>query len=198
MNAERVTRKVLLALGVLLLGGLAHAEERIEPMLDDDGLYKQSWFLSSFLDLREDLSEAQSAGKRFVVLWEQKGCPYCRDLHTINFADPKINRYVRENFVILQLNLWGDREVTDFDGETLPEKEIARKWGVLFTPTMQFFVEQYEVKPGKGGREQMVWVLPGYFRKGHFLGSFEYVKHRIYEKQHFQKFIAERLASESN
>ncbi|KAA3628431.1 MAG: thioredoxin [Proteobacteria bacterium] len=148
--------------------------------------------------MREDLAEAQAAGKRFAVVWEQKGCPYCRDLHTINFADPKINKYVRENFVILQLNLWGDREVTDFDGKALPEKEIARKWGVLFTPTVHFFVENSEVKAGKGGREQMAWIMPGYFRKTHFLGSFEYVKNRIYEKQDFQKFIAEKLATESS
>lgn len=187
-------------LGLLLfltLGGV-QAAERIEPTLGDDGLYHQSWFLESFLDLREDLAEAQAAGKRFAVLWEQKGCPYCRDLHTVNFADPKINQYARENFVILQLNMWGDREVTDFDGEALPEKELARKWGVVFTPTMQFFVEKSELKEGKGGRDQMAWVMPGYFRKLHFLGSFEFVKNRIYDQQHFQKYIAEKLAAPSS
>lgn len=194
---ETVVRAVLV-LGWLFAAGALAAEERIEPILGDDGLYHQSWFAQSFLDMREDLAEAQAAGKRFAVVWEQKGCPYCRDMHTINFADPRINKYVRENFVILQLNLWGDREVTDFDGEALPEKEIARKWGVLFTPTMQFFVENGELKAGKSGREQMAWIMPGYFRKTHFLGSFEYVKNRIYEKQHFQKFIAEKLATESS
>ncbi len=184
-----------LLVGALLWLGMAHAEERIEPVLGDDGLYHQEWFLVSFLDMRDDLKEAQAAGKRFAVLWEQKGCPYCRDLHQINFADPKINHYVRDNFVIVQLNLWGSREVTDFDGEVLPEKDMARKWGVVFTPTMQFFAEANEVKAGKGGRDQMIWVMPGYFRKGHFMASFEYVKQRRYETQHFQNYIAERLAA---
>jgi len=198
MLDRHVQVRSLLVAVLVIWSGWLQAEERIEPTLGDDGLYHQSWFLESFLDMREDLAEAQAAGKRFVVLWEQRGCPYCRDLHTINFADPKINQYVRDNFVVLQLNLWGSREVTDFDGEVLPEKEIARKWGVLFTPTMQFFVENHELKSGASGREQIAWIMPGYFRKTHFQGSFEYVKHRIYEKQHFQKFIAEKLASESS
>lgn len=191
-RSRHTVSAMIITLVLMLSFSTVQSEESIKSTLGDDGLYHQSWFLSSFLDLKEDLAEAQAEGKRFVVLWEQKGCPYCRDMHLINFADPEINRYVRENFVVLQLNLWGDREVTDFDGETLREKEIARKWGVLFTPTMHFFIEEGELKDGKGGRDQMAWVLPGYFQKGHFLGSFEYVKNRLYEKQHFQKFIADK------
>jgi len=197
LKKQRSVISMVLGLVLVLPFVTVHSAESIKPILGDDGLYHQSWFLTSFMDLKEDLAEAQAEGKRFAVLWEQKGCPYCRDLHTINFADPKINKYVRENFVVLQLNMWGDREVTDFDGETLPEKAIARKWGVVFTPTMQFFVEESELKAGKGGRDQMVWMMPGYFRKGHFLGSFEFVKERIYEKRHFQKYIGEKLAAES-
>ncbi len=159
----------------------------------DDGLHKQPWFLESFLDLREDLAEAQGAGKRFAVIWEQKGCPYCADVHTKNFTIEPVNRYVRDNFVMVQLNLWGDREVTDFDGEVLPEKELARKWGVVFTPTVHFFVEQHELQPDRAGNKQLASVMPGYFRPFHFISMFEFVRERRYEKQHFQKYIAEKV-----
>ena len=34
-----------------------------QPILTDDGLYKQPWFLESFLDLSDDLEEAAKEGK---------------------------------------------------------------------------------------------------------------------------------------
>ena len=36
----------------------------------------------------------------------------------------------------------GAREVTDFDGQVLPEKELARKYGVPGTPTIQFLPDR--------------------------------------------------------
>jgi len=173
----------------------------------DDGLYKQEWFLDSFLELRDDLAEAQREGKRFVIFWEQKGCPYCKKVHTVNLALPEINRYVGEHFSVLQLNLWGDRKVTDFDGEVLAEKDLARKWGVVFTPTLHFFVEEHELKSGKSGgesankpgNEQLAAMMPGYFRPFHFMRMFEYVYDRHYDRVHFQKYItetAERMRAE--
>ena len=33
-----------------------------------------------------------------------------------NFRIPEIVDYIKKNFVVLQLTLWGDREVTDFNG----------------------------------------------------------------------------------
>ena len=74
-------------------------------------------------------------------MWELRGCPYCRETHLINFAKPEIENYIKERFEILQLNIIGSREVTDFDGEKLSEKAFAQKYGVRFTPTFQFFPE---------------------------------------------------------
>ena len=113
--------------GFAFFGFGANAEDPVEPILTDDGLYTQEWFLDSFLDLGEDLDEAAAEGKRFAVMWELKGCPYCKETHFVNFADPAINQYVRENFVILQLNYLGSRLVTDFDGEELEERELRGK-----------------------------------------------------------------------
>ncbi|MBO0237235.1 thioredoxin family protein, partial [Vibrio parahaemolyticus] len=78
----------------------------------------QPWFLESFLELASDLQEAAGQGKRFAILWELKGCPACKRAHLVNFSNPAIVAFVRERFEILQLNIIGAREVTDFDGET--------------------------------------------------------------------------------
>ncbi len=176
-----------LATGVV--GGMVAAAGRIEPILGEDGMYHQSWFVNSFLDLKEDLAEAAEAGKRFVVMWEQRGCPYCRETHMVNFARPDINHYVRDNFAVLQLDLFGSREVTDFDGEAMEERALARKWGIVFTPTIMFFAESVGQVEGKSGAQAEVARMPGYFKPFHFITMFEYVKESAYERQHFQKFL---------
>ena len=176
-----------LATGVV--GGMVAAAGRIEPILGEDGMYHQSWFVNSFLDLKEDLAEAAEAGKRFVVMWEQRGCPYCRETHMVNFARPEISHYVRDNFAVLQLDLFGSREVTDFDGEAMEERALARKWGIVFTPTIMFFAESVAEVEGKTGAQAEVTRMPGYFKPFHFITMFEYVKESAYERQHFQKFL---------
>ena len=124
-------------LALSLVGGRARAE----PVLTEDGLYRQPWFLESFLELADDLAAAANSGKRFAVMWELRGCPYCRETHLVNFARADIADYIKANFDILQLNIIGSRKVTDFDGTEISEKALAAKYGVRFTPTFQFFPE---------------------------------------------------------
>lgn len=182
---------LVVALGMLLPApGRAYAGEKsYAPVLNDDGLYQQPWFLDSFLDLREDLAEAAAAGKRFAVIWELKGCPYCKETHLVNFADPEIQDYVRANFEILQLNLAGARRVTDFDGEEIEERALARKYGVHFTPTVQFFPADPASLSAAGGQEVEVARMPGYFRPPHFLAMFRYVRERAYETTNFRDYL---------
>lgn len=160
------------------------------PETGDDGLHKQAWFQETFFDLKEDLTEAKAQGKRLVIIWEQRGCPYCRKTHEINFRIPRIANYVKDNFFVLQLNMWGDREVTDFDGEVLPEKDFARKNRVLFTPTFQFFPENAEEAMGKPAWQAEIHRMPGYFWPFHFYFQFRYVKENGYIGQpSFQRWL---------
>ena len=139
MGDESMLTRRGLILGGAALAGLAVPRARAAAVLTDDGLYRQPWFLESFLELGDDLEGAGKAGKRFAVMWELRGCPYCRETHLVNFARPDIAAFVRENFDVLQLNVVGSRKVTDFDGSELGEKQFAARYGVHFTPTIQFF-----------------------------------------------------------
>src|SRR5215831_13224161 len=78
---------------------------RVAPIRTDDGLYRQSWFQLSFVDLSEDFADAKAAGKRLAVLFQQRGCVYCASLHNDVLAAKSINDYVRENFAAVQLDL---------------------------------------------------------------------------------------------
>lgn len=190
-------KKFLLALVALVGFAMpAAAAEKYVAKVNDDGLYHQEWFIHSFLDLREDLADATKANKRFAIIWEQKGCPYCRDIHTVNFADDKVRNWIKDRYHVLQLNLWGDREVTDFDGQVLTEKELARKYRVIFTPTMQFFPETVAEMTGKKAEGVEVARMPGYFHNFHFLAMHEYVWDKRYAKgQEFQRYIQEKVAA---
>lgn len=159
-------------------------------VVNDDGLHIQPWFMETFLDLAEDKAEAEADGKHFAVLFEQRGCPYCREMHQVNFAREDITGYVKSNFGVLQLNMWGSREVTDFDGEALEERDLARKWNVNFTPTIVFLK-----KGGSGTAPEMeVLRMPGYFKPFHFISMFEYVAEAKYEGgEGFQRYLQEKF-----
>ncbi len=169
---------------------------RVEPTKEEDGLYHQSWFQLSFLNLKDDFAEAKAAGKRFAVIFEQRGCPYCIKLHTELLAQRYINDYVRQNFTILQLDLWGAREVTDFDGTVLPERALAERWGVIFTPTVVFFKDDLSGLEGKWGRElEAIERLPLSYGRDTFYDLFVWVRHKLYERdRNFQRFHISRIA----
>lgn len=160
-----------------------------EPILTDDGLYKQPWFLESFLELADDLDEAQKAGKRFVVMWELKGCPYCKETHFVNFAREDISSYIKGNFVVLQLNIIGSRKVKDFDGQELSEKELAAKYGIRFTPTFQFFDENVAALKDREPQKREVARAPGYLRPDDFLAMFRFVREKAYRDKSFRDYV---------
>ena len=168
-----------------------------EAEIGEDGLHVQPWFHESFLDLNEDLAEAEADGKRLMIVWEQRGCPYCKRLHEVNLRIPRIVESLKKDFVVLQLNLWGDREVTDFDGEVLKEKDLANKWRVMFTPTVQFFPAKVAELGGKSGVDAEVVRIPGYFKPFHFFFLLHYAKTGGYDQEpNFQRWlggIAEKL-----
>jgi len=171
-------------------GRVVTAETKADaPILTDDGLYKQSWFVESLLELPDDLETAAKAGKRFAIMWELRGCPYCKETHFVNFARPRISDYVRSNFDIIQLNIIGARKVTDFDGEELSEKALAAKYGVRFTPTFQFFPDSLEGMKARAPTKREVARIPGYLRPDDFLAMFRYVREKAYETKSFLDFV---------
>jgi len=186
---KSVTRRGLL-FGAASLGLAGASGARAEqPILTDDGLYKQPWFLESFLDLSDDLAGAAKDGKRFVIMWELKGCPYCKETHFVNFARSDISDYIKGNFEVLQLNIIGSRKVTDFDGEELSEKSLAAKYSVRFTPTFQFFPDRAGPLKALPPAKREVARAPGYLRPDDFLAMFRYVREKAYESKSFRDFV---------
>jgi thioredoxin-related protein len=171
--------------------------------IGDDGLHKQSWMRDTFKDLREDLDEANLEGKRLVLMFEQRGCVYCSKMHKDVYSREKVSNYIDENFFVVQLNLHGDLEVTDFDGEILSEKAMARKWNILFTPTVLYLPQ--EVGEGLTATQAAVSFMPGAWSAATTIDMLTWVKEERYlldNGEDFQRYHArrfnERKAAKSN
>lgn len=171
---------------------VAFATNSVAAPLGDDGLHKADWMRETFLDLREDLAEANAEGKRLMVIVEQRGCIYCAKMHEDVFPVPEIDAALRDTYFVVQLNLFGDLEVTDFDGTVLSEKEMAQKWNVLFTPTMMFFPQ--EVTDDVSGQNAAVAVVPGAFGRWTTLNLLNWVRDEVYlTDESFQRYHARML-----
>ncbi len=167
----------------------AFAEEEVP--VGDDGLHKQPWFADSFLEFGDDLADAAAEGKHLLVLIEQAGCPYCRELHRVNFQRAEITDFLQEHFVVIQLDLFGSRGTVDFDGDELEERDLVFKWGAQFTPTTIIFAAE---KAGADSyRAAEAFRLPGYLKPFHYMTSLEYVVSGAYKDQAFQRFLGDKV-----
>lgn len=181
----------------LLLGALmalAIAAPAMAAELGDDGLHKADWMRDTFKDLQEDFAEAKAEGKRLLIIVEQRGCLYCRDMHENTFPDPRVKAMLTDRYFPVQINLHGDTEIVDADGEALSEKQAARKWGVLFTPTMVFFPT--ELDDDKPAGAQAVAIMPGAFSPGTTLDLLTWVAEERYvdqSEEDFQRYHARMI-----
>lgn len=140
------------------------------------------WFKNSFLDLNEDLEEAMDDGKRgLVVYFGQKDCAYCEALMQINFGtELDIIEYTRRHFDVVPIDIWGSREVTDFEGVTLSEKKFAEREKANFTPSLIFY--------GKDGEE--ILQLRGYYTPYKLRAALEYVVDEHYQNESLRDYMS--------
>ncbi|MGR3321798.1 MAG: thioredoxin family protein [Pseudooceanicola sp.] len=182
-------KRLIATFAALVLGTALAAAE-----LGDDGLHKAPWMHDTFKDLSEDLEEARAEGKRLMLIIEQRGCIYCRKMHEEVFVVPEIARMLTEDFFVVQVNMFGDVEMTDFDGTILPEKDMVRRWGALFTPTLMFFPE--EAPDDLPADEVAVVTMPGAFGRGTTQNLLTWVLEKGYAgDEPFQKYHARKLGA---
>ena len=179
----------------VILTALALALPAAAAEIGDDGLHKAPWMRDTFKDLGEDLAEATAEGKRLMLLVEQRGCIYCTKMHEEVFSRPEIAAYIEENYFVVQINMFGDIEVTDFDGTAMAEKDIVRRWGALFTPNMMFFPE--EVAPDMSAEDAAVAVMPGAFGRHMTLNLLTWIVEKGYDgDEPFQTYHARKYAEQ--
>ncbi len=160
----------------------AAAEDGLEAGMVNPGYTeKPDWFVDSFLDIREDVAEAAAVDKRVILYFYQDGCPYCKKLLDINLSRHETVEKMRGRFNVIAINMWGDREVTDFDGAATTEKAFARALRVMFTPTLLFLNERADV----------VLRVNGYYAPHKFNTALDYAAVHNGSDPDYQQYYAE-------
>ena len=179
--------RLIAVIAALLMAVQANAAE-----LGDDGLHKAPWMRDTFKDLAEDLAEANDEGKRLMLMIEQRGCIYCKKMHEEVFVIPEIEQFIEDHFFVVQINMFGDVEITDFDGTALPEKDMVKRWGALFTPSIYFLPE--EVGDDVTAAQAAVANMPGAFGRWTTFNMLNWVVEKGYETDEpFQKYHARKF-----
>ena len=160
-------------------------EDRLTEGLQHPGyVEKPVWFKNSFLDIREDREEATKNNKRLMLYFYQDGCPYCERLIKDNFTRKDLVAKTRKYFDVVAINMWGDREVTDFSGKETTEKAFARALRVQYTPTLLMLDEKGDV----------VLRINGYYHPRKFAIALDYVgnkKESVLSFREYRKQVAQ-------
>ena len=116
----------------LFIGQAAAAETPRDPYT--------YFFNETFGDFTEELQLAKDQGKKGVfIFFEMDECPFCHYMKQNVLNQPKVQEYYRDNFLNFSVDIEGDIEIVDFEGNPMAQKEFAFKNRVRATPVLAFF-----------------------------------------------------------
>jgi thioredoxin-related protein len=150
-----------------------------EPAPASGTLHDAPWLMKAPLDL------SKRDGKPLLVIFEQKVCAGCDEMHAEGFTRPEVQALLKR-FRAARADIASGEAVKTQDGKSLPMREWSRKLKIVYTPSFVFFDAK--------GRE--VFRVEGYLRPFHLASSLDYVASGAYRKQpEFQRFIEARAAA---
>jgi thioredoxin-related protein len=138
-----------------------------------------NWFKATFMDFSEDLEEASDEGRHVMIYFHQDGCPYCAKLVEDNFHNEKLVSKLQQDFDVIETNMWGDRELTDWQGNDYTEKEFSSKMKIQFTPTILFLNTKGET----------LLRLNGYQSIEKMHATLDYISSKTYLNQSYASYM---------
>ncbi len=144
-------------------------------------------FKESFLDIKEDILEAEANNKHFMIFMDLEGCPYCSKMLNENFiAQNKTSEFIKKYFDVINIDVKGSREISWDENTTLTEKALAEKLEIQYSPTILFFNKNKEV----------VVRVNGYRNKDDFKYILEFVQGKYYEQMSLTQYL-EKITKET-
>ncbi len=162
---------------VLLLLFLCAGQAQAAPGRDPYAYF----FNETWGDFSEELKTARAQGKKGILLFfEMEECPFCHRMKTTVLNQPPVQEYFRKHFLSFSVDIEGDVEMTDFQGQKMPQKDFAFKINrVRVTPVFAFYdLEGKQIARYTGATssiEEFMW-----------LG--EFVEKGFYKKMRFTKY----------
>ena len=123
----------------------------------------QYFFEQSLGDLTEELEIARDAGKKGVfVFFELADCPFCHRMKQTVLNQPEVQDYYRQHFHSLAIDIVGDIELVDFQGNDTTQKRFAQAHRVRATPLLAFFDLDgnlvFKYVGATSGVEEFLWM----------------------------------------
>jgi thioredoxin-related protein len=155
---------------LLVWSALARAAGGLDPY--------EHFFQTTFGDFQEELEFTRDEGKKaLLIFFEMDECPFCHRMKETVLNQPEVQAFYREHFRILSVDVGGDVEVTNFQGETMRQADFAfQENRVRATPVFQFY--DHEGNPivrftgATSGVEEFMWlgefVAGGHYRDDNF------------------------------
>lgn len=127
-------------------------------------------------------SDLTKQDKPLLVLFEQKKCNTCDELH-LDILKRKESQKLLSSFNVLVLDMWSDKEIITPSGKTIKVRDWAKKLNIKYAPSLLFFNDK--------GEE--VFRADGYLKAFHTQTAMDYVASESYEAQsNFQRYVDQR------
>lgn len=146
---------------------------------------QQYFFDQTLGDFQDELETARSEGKQgIMIFFEMDDCPFCHRMKETVLNQPDVQDYFKEHFLIFSVDIEGDVAITDFQGNSIKEKDFAfREHRVRATPVLMFFdLEGKQITRYTGATAD----------KQEFMLLGRYVVEGIYKDMPFTKFKREQ------
>jgi len=154
---QRLSRCAVLIWPILLClaPGLSQATAARDPY--------SYFFEASLGDLTEELQIARENGKQGIfVFFEMDECPFCHRMKQTVLNQPDVQEFFKKHFHSLSMDIEGDIEIVDFNGNNVTQKQFARANRVRATPLLAFYDLQgnllFKYVGATSGKEEFMWM----------------------------------------
>jgi len=176
-------------IALLLVSQISFSAQNDPLIFSDQPLEERltypDWFNISFLDLPEDLADANKSKRGLIIFYSQGFCPYCKAFIKNNWKKKDIVAFTRQHFDVIAINVLGTKTLTGFDNKKYTEKSYAIKQKTNFTPSLDFY-------DSKG---KLALRFNGYRPPYQFRAALEYVSDGHHLKESFKAYLARAEAA---
>lgn len=129
-----------------------------------------------------NLAATMKTGRHLLVMFEQKQCASCDELHKDILQRPE-SQSLLKNLNVAVFDMWSNEKIVRPDGEKSSVREWAKQLDIKYAPSLVYFNDK--------GEE--VFRSDAYLKAFHIQSVMDYVASGAYRKQaNFQRYIEER------
>jgi thioredoxin-related protein len=142
-----------------------------------------AWFKESFLEIADDIDDANEAGKHLLLFFDLNGCPYCDRMLEESFKAEPLSSYIQNHFDVIAINIQGDRNIVFNEEISVTEKELGAILKVYSTPALLFL----------NADNKTIVRINGYRAPERFQQVLEYVATRSYQTTTLADYLQAKL-----